>query len=71
MTNKNTTKKTRKARKNFPLIKFICIILFFVGVIIFVISVVTSYKTYTGSEIIKAKRRLCFIIRFIVSVSIS
>ena len=25
-----------------------------VGVIIFVISVVTSYKTYTGSEIIKA-----------------
>lgn len=54
MTNKNTTKKTRKARKNFPLIKFICTIFFLVGVIIFVISVVTSYKTYTGSEIIKA-----------------
>lgn len=55
MVNKNTTKKkTRKTRKKFPLIKLICIIFFLVGVIIFVISVVTSYKTYTGSEIIKA-----------------
>lgn len=26
MVNKNTTKKTRKARKNFPLIKLICTI---------------------------------------------
>mgnify|MGYP000926404981 CR=1 FL=1 len=54
MVNKNTTKKTRKARKNFPLIKFICTIFFLVGVIIFVISVVTNYKTYTDSEIVKA-----------------
>lgn len=54
MVNKNTTQKTRKARKNFPLIKFICIILFFVGTILFVINVVTDYKTYTDSEIVKA-----------------
>lgn len=54
MTNKNTTKKTRKARKNFPLIKFICTIFFFVGTILFVINAVTDYKTYTNSEIVKA-----------------
>ena len=55
MVNKNTTKKKQgKQEKKFPLIKLICIIFFLVGVIIFVISVVTSYKTYTGSEIIKA-----------------
>ena len=54
MVNKNTTQKTRKARKNFPLIKFICIILFFVGTILFVINAVTDYKTYTNSEIVKA-----------------
>lgn len=54
MVNKNTTQKTRKARKNFPLIKFICIILFFVGTILFVINAVTDYKTYTDSEIVKA-----------------
>lgn len=50
MVNKNTTKKKQgKQEKKFPLIKLICIIFFLVGVIIFVISVVTSYKTYTGS----------------------
>ena len=54
MVNKNTTKKTRKARKNFSLIKFICIILFFVDTILFVINAVTDYKTYTNSEIVKA-----------------
>ena len=54
MVNKNTTQKTRKARKNFPLIKFICIILFFVGTILFVINAVNDYKTYTDSEIVKA-----------------
>ena len=54
MVNKNTTKKTRKARKNFSLIKFICIIFFFVGTILFVINAVTDYKTYTNSEIVKA-----------------
>lgn len=54
MVNKNTTKKTRKARKNFPLIKFICTIFFFVGTILFVINAVTDYKTYTNSEIVKA-----------------
>ena len=54
MTYKNTTKKTRKARKNFPLIKFICTIFFFVGTILFVINAVTDYKTYTNSEIVKA-----------------
>ena len=54
MVNKNTTKKTRKVRKNFPLIKFICTIFFFVGTILFVINAVTDYKTYTNSEIVKA-----------------
>lgn len=54
MVNKNTTKKTRKARKNFPLIKLICTISFLVGVILFVINAVTDYKTYTDSEIVKA-----------------
>lgn len=54
MVNKNTTKKTRKARKNFPLIKLICTISFLVGVILFVINVVTDYRTYTDSEIVKA-----------------
>ena len=57
MTNKNTTKETKetkKARKNLPLIKLICAIFFLVGVIIFVISIVTNYKTYTDSEIVKA-----------------
>ena len=52
--NKNTTKKTTKARKNFPLIKLICTISFLVGVILFVINAVTDYKTYTNSEIVKA-----------------
>ena len=55
MTNKNTTKEARKTRKNFTPIKLICTIFFLVGVIIFVISVVTNYKTYTDSEIVKAK----------------
>ena len=54
MANKNTIKETRKARKNFPLIKLICTISFLVGVILFVINVTTDYKTYTDSEIIKA-----------------
>ena len=54
MANKNTTKKTMKTRKNLPLIKLICVIFFFVGVILFVINVVTDYKTYTDSEIVKA-----------------
>ena len=54
MVNINTTKKTRKARKNFPLIKLICTISFLVGVILFVINAVTDYKTYTDSEIVKA-----------------
>ena len=54
MTNKNTTKETRKTRKSFTPIKLICTIFFLVGVIIFVISVVTNYKTYTDSEIVKA-----------------
>ena len=54
MTNKNTTKGTRKTRKNFPLVKLICAIFFLVEVILFVINVVTDYKTYTDSEIIKA-----------------
>lgn len=39
------------ANKN---IKLICTIFFLVGIIIFVISVVTNYKTYTDSEIVKA-----------------
>lgn len=54
MTNKNTAKETMKTRKNFPLIKLICTIFFLVGVILFVINVVTDYKTYTDSEIVKA-----------------
>ena len=54
MANKNTTKETRKTRKSFPPIKLICTIFFLVGVIIFVISVVTNYKTYTDSEIVQA-----------------
>ena len=54
MTNKNTTKEARKTRKSFTPIKLICTIFFLVGVIIFVISVVTNYKTYTDSEIVKA-----------------
>lgn len=54
MANKNTIKKTRKARKNFPLIKLICTISFLVGVILFVINAVTDYKTYTDSEIVKS-----------------
>lgn len=54
MVNKNTTKKTRKARKNFSLIKFIGAIFFFTGIILFVINAVTDYKTYTDSEIVKA-----------------
>ena len=54
MVNKNTTKKTRKARKNFPLIKLICTISFLVGVILFVINAVTDYKTYTDSKVVKA-----------------
>ena len=54
MTNKNTTKETRKTRKSFTPIKLICTIFFLVGVIIFVISVVTNYKTYTDSEIVQA-----------------
>ena len=54
MVNKNTTKKTRKARKNFSLIKLICTISFLVGVILFVINAVTDYKTYTDIEIVKA-----------------
>lgn len=54
MVNKNTTKKTRKARKNFPLIKLIFTISFLVGIILFVINVVTDYRTYTDSEIVKA-----------------
>ena len=54
MANKNTTKETRRTRKSFPPIKLICIIFFLVGVIIFVISVVTNYKTYTDSEIVQA-----------------
>ena len=44
MVNKNTTKKTRKARKNFPLIKLICTISFLVGVILFVINAVTDFE---------------------------
>ena len=51
MANKNVAKETRKS---FPPIKLICTIFFLVGVIIFVISVVTNYKTYTDSEIVKA-----------------
>lgn len=54
MVNKNTTKKTRKARKNFSLIKFIGAIFFFTGIILFVINAITDYKTYTDSEIVKA-----------------
>lgn len=54
MANKNTIKKTRKARKNFPLIKLLCTISFLVGVILFVSNAVTDYKTYTDSEIVKA-----------------
>lgn len=54
MANKNTTKETRRTRKSFPPIKLICIIFFLVGVIIFVINVVTNYKTYTNSEIVQA-----------------
>ena len=54
MTNKNTTKGTRKTKKSFPPIKLICTIFFLVGVIILVISVATNYKTYTDSEIVKA-----------------
>ena len=42
MVNKNTTKKTRKARKNFSLIKFIGAIFFFTGIILFVINAVTD-----------------------------
>ena len=51
MANKNVAKETRKS---FPPIKLICTIFFLVGVIIFVISVVTNYKTYTDSEIVQA-----------------
>ena len=54
MTNKNTTKGTMKIRKNFPLVKLICTIFFLAIVILFVINVVTDYKTYTDSEIVKA-----------------
>ena len=54
MANKNTTKETRKTRKSFPPIKLICTIFFLVGVIIFVIIVVTNNKTYTYSEIVQA-----------------
>lgn len=54
MANKNTIKETRKARKNFPLIKLIFTISFLVGVILFVINAVIDYKTYTDSEIVKA-----------------
>ena len=54
MANKNTTKETMKTRKNLPLIKLICVIFFFVGVILFAINAVTDYKTYTDSEIVKA-----------------
>lgn len=54
MANKNTTKETRKTRKSFPPIKLICTIFFLVGVIIFVINVVTNNKTYTDSEIVQA-----------------
>lgn len=54
MANKNTIKETRKARKNFPLIKLLCTISFLVGVILFVSNAVTDYKTYTDSEIVKA-----------------
>lgn len=54
MTNKNTAKETRKTKKNFLLIKLICNIFFLVGTVLFVINVVTDYKTYTDSEIIKA-----------------
>lgn len=53
MANKNTAKETRKTRKDFPLIKFICTILFFTGIILFAINAVTDYKTYTDSEIVK------------------
>lgn len=51
MANKNVAKETRKS---FTPIKLICTIFFLVGVIIFVISVVTNYKTYTDSEIVQA-----------------
>lgn len=54
MENKNTAKEAMKTRKNLPLIKLICVIFFFVGVILFVINAVTDYKTYTDSEIVKA-----------------
>lgn len=54
MANKNTTKEARKTKKSFTPIKLICTIFFLVGVIIFVISVVTNYKTYTDSEIVQA-----------------
>lgn len=47
MANKNVAKETRKS---FPPIKLICTIFFLVGVIIFVISVVTNYKTYTDIQ---------------------
>ena len=42
---------------NKKLIKFICSVFFLagmVGIILFVINVVTDYKTYTDSEIVKA-----------------
>lgn len=54
MTNKNTTKEARKTRKSFTPIKLICTIFFLVGIILFVINVVTDYRTYTDSEIVKA-----------------
>ena len=54
MTDKNTAKGTRKTEKKFPPIKLICTIFFLAIVILFVINVVTDYKTYTDSEIVKA-----------------
>lgn len=57
MVNKNTTKETKemkKARKSLLLINFICSAFFLAGVMLFVINVVTDYKTYTDSEIVKA-----------------
>lgn len=54
MANTNTAKETKKTRNSFSLIKLICVIFFFVGVILFVINAVTDYKTYIDSEIVKA-----------------
>lgn len=54
MANKNTVKETKKTRKSFSLIKLIRDLFFLGGIMIFVISIVTVYKTYTDSEIVKA-----------------